>query len=251
MIRPPVTRVLAALGVAAVLLALPACPDTAAENAAKAEYHYKLASNFFYDNNPQSALVELYSALKFDDHHARAHALLGFIYFGRKDYVRAAKHLEMAVTIDPNLDEATANLGNVYLATEQWAAAVPYFERLLSRPLYRTPYLAQNNLGWAYLNLGRVEEARKYFQLAIFYNPKFCLAYNNLGRLNAQQGETRRALEHFHKAAKLCPKYAEPHYFLGRIYTGLGAAKEAAEHYQRCYKLAPESPYGRRCGDAL
>jgi tetratricopeptide (TPR) repeat protein len=240
----------AAIAMTALTL-LSGCPEGERKLADTAQYHYKLASNFFYDKNPQSAIDELYKAIEIDERHAEAHHLLGFIYFGRKDYLRALKHMQMAVTIDPDLDAAVANLGNLYLATEQWTEAVPYFERLLNKPLYRTPYLAHNNLGWALLNLGRLEEAKRYLELAIFYNPKFCLAYNNLGRLQAQVGETREALDRFHKAAELCPNYAEPHYFLGRIYDALRSTDTAYSHFKRCHDLAPETPYGRRCGDRL
>lgn len=221
------------------------------EAAAKAEFHYKLASNFFYDKKPQQCIAELYSALKLDPKHAKAHHLLGFVYFGRHDHVRALKHFQMAVTIDPDFDNALANLGNLYLATAQWEESIPYFERLLNKPLYRTPYLAQNNLGWALFNLERHEEAKRYLRLAVFYNPKFCLAHNNLGRVHAKLGNTRESLMRFHKAIELCPQYAEPHYFLGRIYNALAEERRAYTHFEKCNKLAPETKYGRRCGDRI
>lgn len=235
----------------AALLVLSACPEKVADMADEADYHYKLANNFFYDKNIPSALQELYRTIELDAKHARAHHLLGFIYFGRKDHARALKHLRMAVTIDPDYDQALANLGNLYLAMEQWEEAIPYFERLLNKPLYRTPYLAQNNLAWALHNLGRHDEAKRYYEKALFFNPKFCLALNNLGRLHAEQGDTREALRRFHKAIELCPKYVEPHYFLGRIYAALSVGRQAHDFFQKCHQLAPESPWGRRCGEAL
>ncbi len=236
---------------ALLVAAAPACGPSSADVHKKADFHYKLASNFFYDKNTQSAIKELYTAIEIDPKHAEAHHLLGFIYFGRRDHIRALKHLRTAVTLKPDFDEGLANLGNLYLALEQWQEAVPYFEKLLDRPLYKTPYLAHNNLGWALFNLGHPTEARMHFDQAVFLNPQFCLGYNNLGRLHAQEGQTRRALEAFHKAAELCPAYIEPHYFLGRIYAALEAAPRAHEHFQRCHELGPETPYGRRCGEAL
>jgi len=242
------------VGLLAVFAFSSACATTGSSDddpKKKADFHYKLAANFFYDKKPQQAIAELYTSLKHNPKHVKAHHLLGFIYFGRQDHVRALKHLQMAVTIDPDFDNALANLGNLYLATAQWAEAIPYFERLLNKPLYRTPYLAQNNLGWALFNLGRIAEAKRYFRLAVFYKPKFCLAHNNLGRVHAKLGETRLALERFHKAVEQCPNYAEPHYFLGRIYRALAEDQRAYTHFDKCNKLAPETKYGRRCGDKL
>jgi type IV pilus assembly protein PilF len=236
---------------AAVMVLAAACGQSSEERIKQADYHYKLATNFFYDQNTQSAITDLYECIKLNPRHAQAHHLLGFIYFGRQDYVRAHEEFQAAITVDPEFDEAVANLGNLYLATEQWEMAVPYFERLLDRPLYKTPYLAQNNLGWALYKLGRFEEAQRHIGMAIFLNPKFCLAYNNKGRIFAHLGDTAAALEAFNKAIELCPAYAEPHYFLGRIYAALSAADRAKTHFTRCHELGPDTPYGRRCGDAL
>ena len=246
------TRTLAAALVALCALAgAPACGPSADDLQEKAQYHYKLASNFFYDENTTSAIQELYTALKYEPSHKEAHHLLGFIYMGRQDYPRALQHFQGAINVDPEFDEAVANMGNLQLAMEQWEAAIGYFDRLLARPLYRTPYLAHNNLGWAKYKLSRYAEAKQHFEMAIFLNPKFCLAFNNLGRLHAHIGETDKALAKFEKATKLCPGYVEPHYFLGRIYAALSAADRARKHFKTCNELAPDTPYGLRCGEAL
>jgi tetratricopeptide (TPR) repeat protein len=137
------------------------------------------------------------------------------------------------------------------LAMGEWERAIPYFQQLLDKPLYRTPYLAYNNIGWAHYNLTRYDEAIKQYKMAIFMNPKFCLGHNNLGRVRAHLGDTNEALDAFGKAIELCPKYAEPHYFMGRIYLALNAANEAMKHFQTCQKLGPDSPYGKKCTEAL
>lgn len=244
-------KTLHALLLASAFAFAAACGPGAAETAKQAEYHYKLGTNFFYDRNTQSALEELYRAIEIEPAHKEAHHLLGFIYFGRQDWPRAQLHFETAVRLDPEFDEAVANLGNLYLATEQWAASVPYFDKLLGKPLYKTPHLAHNNLGWALYNLGRYDEARRHLETAIFLNPKMCLAYNNLGRLHAHLGETDRALERFQKAVELCESYAEPHYFLGRICLALANGDCAKKHFRKCHDLGPETPFGRRCREAM
>ncbi len=213
----------------------------------KAEWHYKLASNFLYDKNPQSALTEAFTAIELNPNHARAHHLIGFIFFGRKDLPRALMHLQLAVRIDPGFDEAVANLGNLYLEMGDWAGAIPYFESLLAKPLYGTPWLAYNNVGWAHYKLGNLPLAERHIQMALFMNPKFCLGFNNLGRVNAHAGQTDKALENFEKATELCPQYAEPHYFLGRIYAALGATDKAKKHFEACHEAAPETEYGKKC----
>ena len=228
-----------------------ACGPSGQDLTSKADYHYKLANNLFYDENPQSAMAELYRALEYDQNHAKSHHLLGFIFFGRRDFPRALRHMERAVELSPDFDIAVANLGNLMLAMGEWERAIPYFQRLLNKPLYRTPYLAYNNIGWANYRMDRYEEAIKQYEMAIFMNPKFCLGHNNLGRVRAHLGDTNEALDAFGKAIELCPKYAEPHYFMGRIYLALNAQDEALKHFQTCRKLAPDTPYGKKCTEAL
>ena len=234
-----------------VLTMMGGCATSTQELNPKADYHYKLANNLFYDENPQSAMEELYRALEFDANHAKSHHLLGFIFFGRRDFPRALRHLERAVELSPDFDEAVANLGNLMLAMGEFERAIPYFEKLLNKPLYRTPYLAYNNIGWAKYRLGEHEEAIKKYEMAIFMNPKFCLGYNNLGRVRAHLGDTKDALSAFGKAIELCPKYPEPHYFMGRIYLALNASEKALKHFQTCRELGPDSPYGKKCTEAL
>jgi tetratricopeptide (TPR) repeat protein len=245
-------RHVAHLLIGAVLMtAAAACGPSGQDISSKADYHYKLANNLFYDENPQSAMEELYQALEYDPNHAKVHHLLGFIFFGRRDFPRALRHIERAVKLDPDFDIAVANLGNLMLAMGEWERAIPSFQRLLNKPLYRTPYLAYNNIGWAHYNLGQYEESIKQYKMAIFMNPKFCLGHNNLGRVRAHLGDTNEALEAFGKATQFCPQYAEPHYFMGRIYLALNAAEEALTHFQTCQRLAPDSPYGKKCTEAL
>ena len=120
-----------------VVLLLTGCTKNAVNVESKADYHYELATNLFYDQNPHGAMNELYLALGFEPDHARAHHLLGFIFFGRRDWDRSMEHLKRAVELDPDYDVAVANMGNLLLAMERWSEAMPYFERLLKKPLYR------------------------------------------------------------------------------------------------------------------
>jgi tetratricopeptide (TPR) repeat protein len=251
MSHPTLHRLARTVGILCLVMVMAGCGPSRDELSEQAEYHYKLASNFFYEKNPQSALEELYATLEFNETHAKAHHLMGFIYFGRRDHVRALKHLQLSVALDPEFDTAYANLGNLYLAMEEWDGACEIFQALLDRPLYRTPHLAHNNLGWAKFNQSKLDEAQHHYETAVFLNPKMCLAYNNVGRLHAQLGRTDQALEAFHEAIELCESYQEPHYFLGRIYRALSAPDRARKHFQRCVDLGKGTPYGRRCREAF
>ena len=246
-------RVLASLalmaaGVALALL-LNGCASGDAEKrlTEQADFHYKLANNFFYDHNTVMAIRECYAALEIDPNHADAHHLLGFLYFGRKQYADAISHFQKAIEAREDFYEAVTNLGAVYLAQKRWEEAIEQFEKLTRMQLYPTPSVAHVNLGWALYNLRRYSEALEHYKLALFLNPQLCLGHNNLGLLYEAMGDETLAVECFERAAKACPRYAEPLFHMGRLLAAAGQMGRASEAFTKCHELEPESQLGRRC----
>ena len=190
---------------------------------------------------------ECYEALDRDPTHADAHHLLGFIYFGRKQYPDAAEHFKKAIAGREDFHAAIANLGAVYLAQKRWEDAIEQFDILSQARLYPTPALAHVNLGWAYFNMKQYAPAMEHYRLALFLNPKLCLAYNNVGLLYEATGDSEMAIDSFQRATKECPDYVEPLFHLGRVLSDAGRHSQASEAFARCYELNPDSPMGRRC----
>lgn len=217
----------------------------------RAEFHYKLANNAFYEKSPIEAIQELSAALQLDPTHKESHHLLGFIYFGRKQYDEAETHFVRAVELDPKFFEARTNLGALYLAQERWGAAVSTLTPLLEERLYPTPHLLQNNLGWAKYHLGKFEEAQAHYETALFLKPRMCLAHNNLGLVYLATDRYDLAVRSFDRAISRCGDYQEPYANLGDLYLETGQLDLARQSYQKCYEEGPESPLGTRCRSAL
>lgn len=216
-----------------------------------AEYHYKMASAYFDSHEVPLAIKELTEALELDPNHKEAHYLMGFIYHGRRDYPKAIRHYRAALKTDPQYHFARNNLGTVYLATERWPEAAEQFEKLLEEPLYPTPELAHNNLGWALYQRGKHKRALEHFKMAVFLKPQMCLAHNNLGLTHQEMGNGNRAMDAFMEAVRLCPKrYAEPHFHIGKIMAESGNP-DARSHFEACARIEPGSNLGRRCREYL
>jgi Tfp pilus assembly protein PilF len=243
--------------VALVALLLTAC-STDRENkaTAKADYHYQLASGYYFDQNSPMAIQELDTALVLNPRHEQAHFLMAFISMGRRQYTQAIVHLKSALEIKPDYFEARENLGAVYLAMQRWDEAIATLEPLLVEHLYATPYLLHNNLGFAYRNKKAYDEAIRHFSQAVFLNPRFCLGLYNLGETFLIKGETADAVRQFKKAIDKCPTYADPYYKLAVVFEKRGRETEALDYYRLCIKHGGESPVGERCrtrveGDVL
>jgi type IV pilus assembly protein PilF len=239
------------LGSGAVVAGLSGCAtgDEVIEKTPKeeADFHYKLANGYFYERQMPPALSELTVCLEKDPEHPDAHHLMGFIFFGRRDYISAEQHFRKALQIRPGFHQVRANLGALLLEQRRWQDAIEVIEPLVGATLYPTPWVPYNNLGMAYEGLSSKRQALENYKLAVFNNPAFCLGLNNLGRLYREMGDLDQATDTLLRATEKCKGYAEPHFHLAEIYEDRGMAAEARRAFDACYKAAPESPLGTRC----
>jgi Tfp pilus assembly protein PilF len=241
--HPAIARILVALSALAA-----ACSGAvSSKDAGKAEYHYKLANNYYADHNLAATRRELHDALKLDPDHASAHYLQGIVDLGMDDAAGAVAEFQAALRLKPDFLEARNNLGTALMAQGRFEEAVQAIQPLLEDPLYATPALAQGNVGWAYYQLGNLADARRHLEMAVFLNPKFCLGFNNLGLVHKDTGNARAAREAFEKAVKLCPKFAEPWYHLGVLLQEAADLAGAEEAFAKCAELASDSALGKRC----
>jgi serine/threonine protein kinase len=80
------------------------------------------------------------------------------------------------------------------------------------------------------------EDARKYYELAIKFNPKNESAYNNLGLLCQQLRDFECVNKSYAAVFKLNPNKWESHYGLGNFYDDLGEYDLAEKHYRLAIK---------------
>ncbi|MFT7621297.1 MAG: Tfp pilus assembly protein PilF [Myxococcota bacterium] len=242
------THAVLLVGIVATLGLQAGCTGpSASETRDKAEFHYKLSNGHFYASEIVPALGELETCLRLVPDHPDAHHLMGFIFFGRKEYARAEGHFRKALTVRKGFHQARANLGALLLATRRWREAVTILEPLVGATLYPTPWVTYNNIGLAWEKMGRPKQALKNYRLAVFHNAKFCQAYNNLGGLHAQLGHDADAIDFLLQAAEKCQKFADPHYRLGEIFARQGRHADARRQFDSCFKDAPQTPTGRLC----
>ncbi len=143
-----------------------------------AEYHFKMATGHFEEHQVPMAIRELTIAIEIDPDHGHSHYLMGYIFMGRRDYTRAVRHFKEALRIETNFFDARNALGATYLAMERWEDAAVQFEILIEEPMYTTPEIAHNNLGWSYYNRRKHPRALEHFKMATFLKPGFCLGHN-------------------------------------------------------------------------
>jgi len=102
--------------------------------------------------------------------------------------------------------------------------------------------IAHNNLGSAYRQLGRAEDAVREYQIALKLKPDYAPANYNLGNIYAIQGRYGEAIKAYSAALKVQPESVATHFNLATAYEDQGSLAEAIEEYQMVIKLNPDFP---------
>ena len=101
--------------------------------------------------------------------------------------------------------------------------------------------IAENNLGTALADQGKVAEAVQHHRQALHLNPSYALAHYNWGNALAQQGKLAEAIGHYEQALGIKPDFADAHNNWGSALTQQGKEAEAIEHYEQALRLKPDS----------
>ncbi len=137
---------------------------------------------------------------------------------------------------DQRADPITTLLQDAAAAMERkdYAAAIPALQSYLAqRPEDAT---AQFQLGYAYSELQRWEEAIFAYGRAIALDPKLGAAHLNLGLVLLDR-EPAAAVERFRRAAELMPEQARPRFLLAMALERTGKLAGAIEEYQAAERL--------------
>jgi len=98
----------------------------------------------------------------------------------------------------------------------------------------------QANLGTAYGELGKYEEAIESYKQAIRIDPDVKEAHYNLGTVYIKSGKYQEAIESYKQAIRIDPDFADAHHNLGTAYGELGKHQEAIESFKHAIRIDPD-----------
>ncbi len=178
---------------------------------------YEQALKNLQEQRLSLGLAGLQQAITLDPENPIYKTALGVVYLDLKQPAAAQKEFEQATALDPNYAEAHHNLALAHAEQGRFDQAVAGYRKALSFPTYTTPEVAYNNLGNAYLALGKLRESEEAFRAAIRLE----------GRLPAA------------------------HYGLGVVLQRQGRSDEARASLRTAREIDPESPFGQAAAEAL
>lgn len=149
----------------------------------------------------------------------------------------AAALLESVLKSDPNHHDALCRYTMLAFAAGQAGVALGLAERTVAA--HPTSALAQNLLGVALRQNGRLADAIARLRLAVTLDPAFFDAQVNLGNALLDAGDPRAALPCYEAALALDPGAASVHNNLGNLYRELRQPGAALAAYRRAIELEP------------
>lgn len=149
----------------------------------------------------------------------------------------AVREYEMALTIDPKLPGAHADLGALLHSQNRVQDAIAHYEAALAAD----PSLAntQANLGIALCSTGRLPEGIERLQKAVELDPQLVNAHINLGNALEIRGQNDAALEHYQKAVRIAPNHPMARLKLGERLLAEGRIDEADRELRAAIRLSP------------
>ncbi len=151
-----------------------------------------------------------------------------------QDYSLARTHAEYALQIDAQSHEAWSLLARIHLHRGDFEAAAVSFEKALG--LQQSDPILFANAGYAYLRLGRLDQAQACLEKALSLDGTIAEAHNHLGIVLARRGQYDSALTHFTQTSE--PAVALNN--LGAVCLEQGKWEEARKFFREALSLKPD-----------
>jgi tetratricopeptide (TPR) repeat protein len=169
---------------------------------------------------------------------------LGSLYFQRGYLEQSATFFGLALKDDPASAEAQYGLGSVYLKQQKNAQARASFEEAVKGAAAYPDTLpnAWNNLGLLDARDGRTDRAIECFQQALRASPDYWTALENLGNAYRQQKRWEEARATLERAVAGRPRDAEANYSLAMVFAQTDDTAKASQFLQKALELRPAYP---------
>jgi arylsulfatase A-like enzyme/cytochrome c-type biogenesis protein CcmH/NrfG len=190
------------------------------------------------------AVRAMEAAVRSDAANPTARIYLASAYEKQRDWKRAIATYLGAVERGVPTDLILTRLGKAYLRTGELQKGVEALEK--ASRINPTDLDNLRNLGTAYLQLRRVNDAEKAFKAITIQDDSYAAALNGLGLVAVQRGDAETARRNFEKALAANPDDLEPVLNLGVLYKETGNKEQALHYLQMFLSKAPPDQYGEQ-----
>lgn len=168
-----------------------------------------LALNYLEKGNAGQAKYNLDKAEKFAPKLAEVHYSLAYYYQIVKEFDRAAARYEKVLEIDPNNGDAMNNYGAFLCQIGRYDEAERYFLKAVEQEAYLRSAETYENLGVCASESGKQARAERYLTRSLEHNPYKSSALYEMTKLqlaNDQYDEAQDYLQRYLKSGRLSAK---------------------------------------------
>jgi Tfp pilus assembly protein PilF len=226
---------------------------------------YDLARELFYKDQPRAALDHARRSVELDPDNAKSLYFASVVHlsfcsgpqgFGTPDCQLdvAEDYARRAVRADEAFRDAKNLLGQVLILRKKYEDAIAVLEPLTRDPAYQETHLAWGNLGWAQVQLGKVDDGIASLRNAVT-QPRFCVGHYRLGIAYEKKADWASAEASFSEALSVdspdCKQLQDALEARARVRVKLGKLADARADFQACKDLYAESATGKQCAAML
>ena len=171
-----------------------------------AETMYLLAQDYRNESRSLDALDLLIHAHKVAPQNTDVTFLMAQISMSQDYFEDAIPLLESAIQVAPQRIDLRAALGEAYFISGKTEKAIDEFQQLLQLDKSARSYAF---LGLSYRDLGRFDDAKKYFELGLKLDPHSASCLFNLGYIAERQGNSATAERLFQQTLSAYPDFPD------------------------------------------
>jgi type IV pilus assembly protein PilF len=227
-------------------------------NDRESESEYDLArDSWLRRGDARDGLTHALRSIEIDDDNADAHHLAALIYLDLCQKLPqdcrladSESHARRAVKLRDDYREAKNTLAVVLIHQKKFNEAISVLQPLTQDILYTTPESAWGNLGWAYFEIGRLDDAEQALQRSVAAQARFCVGYYRLGLVQERKGLPEAAIESFTHALQAdsrCAGLQDALLHRAKSYLSKGKTEPGKSDLSRCVELSLETLAGKEC----
>lgn len=169
---------------------------------------------------------------------------LGQFFYARRDVPSAIKHMETAVSWDPNSPPFHHDLAMIYNASGNLDRTIQKLQDAIKLAPNEASY--HYELGLAYSETGDMTKTIHSLKEAVRVDPRFARAWYNLGLALNGQSRIPEAIEALKQGEAADPVDPSIPYARATILAQMGRKVEALSAAQKALNLSPEHPEARQ-----
>ena len=202
--------------------------ETRSPTEKKADLHFTQGTKELIRGEYHHALKNLLLSAKYRPEDSKTQNNLGMAYFYRKSPSNAINHLQKAVNIDPENQDARLNLGSVYMNQGMYKKAKEEFDLILKSLVYDQQYKTHYNLGILAFRQNNMNLAIKELRQSLGINENYCPSHAKLGEIYNRLKNYKASLKYYLSGTEgVCYSLFPPTKELIILLTRLGMYKRA------------------------